>query len=465
MLNYVLMQKIFPLHGVFGILLLILSEILHFKKIDPFYSWFYCFAWWSYILIIDAIIYRLKGNSLILSRTKEFFLMIPWSVFIWLIFEAANLSLENWYYINLPHSIFERWLGYTIAYGTVLPGLFETTELLESFMFKSPPPPLPLPSGQSRKDPTTGGRVRGGHIVLVLLGIACLVSSVLVPEYFFSLIWVGFIFLLEPFNHRFGGRSLLKDLEEGNPRKIYLLLLAGLICGFLWEFWNFWARSKWIYTVPFFEKMKGFEMPFLGFLGFPPFTIQAYVMYNFISLFRFGRGWEGSTYRLHLEKKTRTLTMVLTTILIGSFFILVFRAIDLKTVDSYFPRLNDAYWIESRYRKELPKVGITTLDDLLSKNKEKIERDELALRLLIPKEELIHWVEKAQLVQLKGLGIENLRLLEGVGVHSVSVLATEDPKRLHQRMGEVFRGRSIPNKTKIKIWIREAQKSPLSPLY
>jgi len=451
------MKKIFPLHGIFGILLLILSEILLFKKVDPFYSWFYCFAWWSYILIIDAIIYRLKENSLILSRTKEFFLLIPWSVFIWLIFEAANLSLENWYYINLPHSIFERWLGYALAYGTVLPGLFETTELLESLMFKSPPHPLPLPTGESRKDPTTGGRVRGGHTVLILLGTICLASSVLVPEYFFPLIWVGFIFLLEPFNHRFGGRSLLKDLEDGNPRKIYLLLLAGLICGFLWEFWNFWARSKWIYTVPFFEKMKGFEMPFLGFLGFPPFTIQAYVMYNFISLFRFGRGWEESTYRLHLEKKTRTLTMVLTTILIGSFFVLVFRAIDLKTVDSYFPRLNDAYWIESRYRKELPKVGITTLADLLSKNKEKKERDELALRLLIPKEELIHWVEKAQLVQLKGLGIENLRLLEGVGVHSVSVLATEDPKRLHQRMGEVFRGRPIPNKTKIKIWIREAQ--------
>ena len=439
------MKNIFPLHGILGILLLILSEILLFKKVDPFYSWFYCFAWWSYILIIDAIIYRLKGNSLILSRTKEFFLMIPWSVFIWLIFEAANLSLENWYYINLPHSIVERWLGYAIAYGTVLPGLFETTELLESIgLFKSTMVKKTVISSK-------------GYNILMLLGTICLISSILVPEYFFSLIWVGFIFLLEPFNHRFGGRSLLKDLEEGNPRKIYLLLLAGLICGFLWEFWNFWARSKWIYTVPFFEEMRGFEMPFLGFLGFPPFTIQAYVIYNFISLFRLGRGWEGSTYRLHLEKKTRTLTMVLTTILIGSFFILVIRAIDLKTVDSYFPRLNDAYWIESRYRKELPKVGISTLDDLLSKNKEKIERDELALRLLIPKEELIHWVEKAQLVHLKGLGIENLRLLEGVGVHSVSVLATEDPKRLHQRMGEVFRGRPIPNKTKIKIWIREAQ--------
>src|SRR4030066_1548287 len=115
------MKNTFPLYGIFGIFLLVFSEILHFRKVEPFYSWFYCFAWWSYILAIDAIIYRLKGNSLIINRRKEFFLMIPWSVFIWLVFEAANFSMENRYYINLPASMIERWLGYAIAYGTVLP--------------------------------------------------------------------------------------------------------------------------------------------------------------------------------------------------------------------------------------------------------------------------------------------------------------------------------------------------------
>jgi hypothetical protein len=440
------MKRVLPVHGIFGIILLLLSEIFLFKKVDPFYSWFYCFAWWSYILIIDAIIYRLKGNSLILNRTKEFFLMIPWSFFIWLIFEAANLSLENWYYINLPHSRVERWLGYSIAYGTVLPGLFETTELLES---------LGLFRNSKVKNKVLSSKVQN---VLILLGVICLVLTVLIPRYFFPLIWVGFIFLLEPFNYRFGGRSLLKDLEEGTLKKIYLLLVAGLICGFLWEFWNFWALSKWVYTVPFFEKRKGFEMPFLGFLGFPPFAVQAYVMYNFISLFRFGRGWEKSTYRLNLERRTRSLTIVLTAILIGSFSILIFRAIDINTVDSYYPRLKDAYWIEHKYRAELPKVGIANLDDLLFKTKEKKVRDELALRLLIPKEVLIQWIEKAQLVQLKGLGIENLRLLEGIGIYSISDLAKEDPEKLYEKIGQISQGGVRSRKAKIKIWVREAQK-------
>ena len=95
---------------------------------------------------------------------------------------------------------------------------------------------------------------------------------------------------------------------------------------------------------------------------------------------------------------------------------------------------------------------------LLLKTRDKQERDELALRLLIPKEKFILWIEKAQLVQLKGLGTENLRLLEKIGIDSVSALAAEDPEELHKRMEQVSQGRSIPEKAKIRIWVREARK-------
>jgi hypothetical protein len=182
-------------------------------------------------------------------------------------------------------------------------------------------------------------------------------------------------------------------------------------------------------------------------------------MYNFISLFRFQRGWEESTFRLNLGRKTRPFIIISATILIGSFSVLILRAIDLNTVDSYFPRVEDAYWIESQYRLEIPKVGITTLDELLQKTAEKKERDELALRLLIPKEVLIQWVEKAKLVQLKGLGVENLRILEEAGIHSISNLAREDPQELYEKIKQAFQGRVLPRKAKIRIWIREAQKT------
>jgi hypothetical protein len=159
-----------------------------------------------------------------------------------------------------------------------------------------------------------------------------------------------------------------------------------------------------------------------------------------------------------LEKRTRSLTAILTAILIGSFCVLIFKAIDSKTVDSYYARLKDAYWIESKYQEELPRVGISTLSELLVKTRNKRDIDELALRLLIPKEELIHWIEKAQLVQLKGLGIENLRLLEGVEIHSISALVAQDPDRLYEMMKTQYPGRLLPRKPILRIWIREAKK-------
>ncbi|OGK99442.1 MAG: hypothetical protein A3J45_08560 [Candidatus Rokubacteria bacterium RIFCSPHIGHO2_02_FULL_69_13] len=50
----------------------------------------------------------------------------------------------------------------------------------------------------------------------------------------------------------------------------------------LWEFWNFWALSRWTYTVPYGGDWKIFEMPVLGYLGFPPFALEAFAMYNFL---------------------------------------------------------------------------------------------------------------------------------------------------------------------------------------
>jgi hypothetical protein len=112
----------------------------------------------------------------------------------------------------------------------------------------------------------------------MLTGILFLVLPLLWPECFFPLVWLAFIFLLEPLNHKAGAPSLLRDWENGSLRRFYLLLMAGAICGLLWELWNFRAGSKWIYTVPHFGFMKVFEMPLFGFLGFPPFAVECYAM-------------------------------------------------------------------------------------------------------------------------------------------------------------------------------------------
>ena len=95
-------------------------------------------------------------------------------------------------------------------------------------------------------------------------------------------VFLGFIFLLDPLNARAGDESLLGDLRAGTRDRLVNLLAAGFICGGLWEFWNFWARAKWIYTVPILGDIKIFEMPVLGYFGFPPFALECFTMYVFV---------------------------------------------------------------------------------------------------------------------------------------------------------------------------------------
>ena len=45
------------LYGWVGLLLLAVSHYCLFQAIEPFYSWFYCFAWWSFILLADNLLF------------------------------------------------------------------------------------------------------------------------------------------------------------------------------------------------------------------------------------------------------------------------------------------------------------------------------------------------------------------------------------------------------------------------
>ena len=117
----------------------------------------------------------------------------------------------------------------------------------------------------------------------VIIGTSLLLSIyplVFPNKYLFPLVWCSFIFLVDPIVYLLKGRSILGDLREGKPGTLLQLLLAGLVCGLLWEFWNYWAVAKWIYTVPYFPQFKLFEMPVVGFPGFPLFAVECYVLYQ-----------------------------------------------------------------------------------------------------------------------------------------------------------------------------------------
>src|SRR5207244_304998 len=134
--------------------------------------------------------------------------------------------------------------------------------------------------------------------------------------------WAGIIISLatEPLLYRRDPeRSLLGDIARGAWGRIARLMTAGLVAGALWESFNAMARGRWIYTVPFLEHWKIFEMPPAGFIGFPFFALEVWSLYHLLA--------------------PRTSRRVL----LGSavFALLVLAGIDRWTVSSTAPRLAD----------------------------------------------------------------------------------------------------------------------------
>ncbi len=200
--------------------------------------------------------------------------MLPLSILIWLLFEGYNLVIRNWAYEGVPHQLWLRWIGYAVAFATVLPGVFITSDLVESLLDRN------ARSFASESEELTGALSTRPAPWLFLAGLLLCLAPLIWPRYFFPAVWLGPVFLLDPLLEKLGVRSLSLLTTHGERRRVWSLLLGGLLCGLIWEFWNFWAASRWIYTIPFFGSWKVFEMPVLGFLGFPPFALECWILYH-----------------------------------------------------------------------------------------------------------------------------------------------------------------------------------------
>jgi len=78
--------------------------------------------------------------------------------------------------------------------------------------------------------------------------------------------------LMTAIGDQMGSKSLRRDIRSGDLSRLAALLVAGWVCGILWEFWNYWAEARWVFTFPIWREWKLFAMPLPGYLGFPPFA-------------------------------------------------------------------------------------------------------------------------------------------------------------------------------------------------
>ncbi len=278
----------FRLYGWCGILLICFAEgalvahrngsvVAHYICV-----WTTPICWAGYLLFIDGLINKMKGSSLIYNRRKEFFIQVVLSILFWAMFEVYNFHLKNWEYMGLPENGFELYPGLAVSFGAIMPGLLMTGELIEGLRL--------FDRFRITKLNVSNRVVYGGIVLGFLFVMFPLLIRDDIAKYLFGLVWVGFVMIFDPIVYASKGESLLKQLEEGRLGRILSLFTAGLICGFLWEFWNYWATSKWVYKAPFTQEIKIFEMPLIGFLGFAPFAWEYFSFYNFCKLFARKKG-------------------------------------------------------------------------------------------------------------------------------------------------------------------------------
>lgn len=423
-----------------AVLLLATAAALMLRRVEPFVNYFYISAWYPTLLLLDAAVAARSGHYYVLSRPRFALSLLAWSAVLWFFFELVNFRVANWYYVFLPPERPIRWLGTTVSFATVLPAIFLAERWLAA---RGVLDGLRWPTFEVSR------RILFG---LLLTGVAFAALSLAWPRIFFPMIWGALTLLLEPWNYsRDPRRSLLADLSKGRPGRLLRFLLGGLAIGFIWEMYNIEARSKWIYTVPGFENLKLFEMPLAGFLGFPVFALDCFVVYQSLVLARvaIAPGADRSAEVVRPRpRRTALAALVAAVFALGVLF-----GMDRWNTDSLRPLLRDLWLVESADRARLAATPYADLFVLAEAQPAQVVG--AAAATLADAEE---WIAAARLSILRGIGTENAKLMWEAGINSVARLAASEPGELSARLRGMTERPRAATPPKVRVWVGAARR-------
>jgi hypothetical protein len=412
-------------------------------RVEPFANFFYLFAWYGLIFTFDQLIRRREGRSDIASCGPGFVVLLIWSAAGWYFFEVTNLRLQNWHYVFVVDHPLARPLGTFFSFATVFPGIFLIDRYLRLRGVGAGWRGRPL-------DFSAASRRR-----LQLGGVLFLALPMIWPTYFFPLVWGAVFMILAPLDYRTDGQGLLNQLERGEYGSLGRTLLAGLIAGFFWESLNFWARAKWIYTVPFFDRLKLFEMPLAGFLGFPPFAVECVVAYRFLVWQRVAPPFGDMTSQRAVLRPLPVRIALWAGVL--AFCIAVDHwVVRPVIITSVTPLVADTAGLHPSTRAGLERSGVHYLTDLEGPL---ARRQWDGIRGQLSAHELSEVERVAALYLHQGIGTAYGNLLVAVGVNSLAGLAGEDPEALHARLGAVANGGRVPTLRQVRVWVRRAHRA------
>ncbi len=215
----------------------------------------FVFVWLSYIIFVNAVLYETCGTCPLSASPIRFLMAFPASAGFWWLFEFLNRFTRNWHYLNVERFTAQEYVVLaSLSFSTVLPSVWVTYELLCRVVAQ-----------------------RWYTCISIKLPVSAALSTCLAsllplfllphfPSYLFSSIWFAPIVLvisLESLRRR-GGLWVCS---------LFIWGLAGVVCGLLWELWNFYSVAKWVYQISFVQRFHVFEMPLVGYAGYVPFGV------------------------------------------------------------------------------------------------------------------------------------------------------------------------------------------------
>jgi hypothetical protein len=226
--------------------------------------------WFSYIVVINALDFRGSGQCLMTQRPVFFLLLFPTSAAFWWLFEYLNRYVQNWYYIGPEFTPQEYFWYATLPFSTVLPAVLSTQQWLLSGRF--------IRQRFANYKSFSITRHRSAAAVSLCLSVAGLAGIGIWPSYLFPLLWVSPLLIIVSLQTLMEEKTIIDQMATGNWSVAVASVSAALICGFLWEFWNYFSLAKWEYSIPFVQRYHIFEMPLLGYAGYLPFGLECAVV-------------------------------------------------------------------------------------------------------------------------------------------------------------------------------------------
>jgi len=235
--------------------------------------------WLGYILLINGLTLRRSGWAPLTHRAGWFVALFPVSGVFWWLFEHLNQFVGSWYYSGAETGgDWDYFAQATPAFCTVLPAVAATCAWLATF-----------PRVDAMNLPPIRGRMALAWPALVagLLGLA---GIGIWPNALFPALWVAPLLVIGALQQLLVGDTLFASLRQGDWRPLLQPGLAALICGLLWELWNFGSLAKWHYSIPYVQRFNVFEMPLLGYAGYLPFGVECALVMDLVARCIDGRG-------------------------------------------------------------------------------------------------------------------------------------------------------------------------------